>query len=500
MKLKNLLSLGAALCSLFAMINPVCAQVTAFTYNGRLNTNGAPVNGPYDLRFTLYDANAAGNVVAGPLLVSPVDVANGLFTARLDFGANVFTGPPRWLSIEVGPVGAGDFTVLSPRQEVTSSPYAIRAQTAGTAADVNPSTVVKSLNGLRDDVSLLAGANVTITPNGNTLTLAAAGTSGGGIWNLNGTNAYYNGGNVGIGSTNPQAKLEVAAQNALRLVGYQPFLTISDSNAGNARGRIQSVGGDMNIFTESYLSGANPFSFLKVANNGNVGIGSAAPVGKLEVVAQDALRLVGYGPFLTILDSGSGYARSRIQGVGGDLDLFTESYLSGVNPYSFLKVANNGNVGIGSAAPVGKLEVVAQDALRLIGYQPFLTLYDNNAGYARSRIQSVGGEMLLVPETYLNGSDGNAYVKLFNSGNFSVKSLTIRGGADLAEPFDLSSAEIAKGSVVVIDEDHAGHLKLSDQAYDTHVAGIVSGANGINPGIALQQEGVNEGGQNVALS
>jgi hypothetical protein len=32
------------------------------------------------------------------------------------------------------------------------------------------------------------------------------------------------------------------------------------------------------------------------------------------------------------------------------------------------------------------------------------------------------------------------------------------------------------------------------------VAGIISGANGVNPGIALHQEGAMEGGQNVALS
>ena len=43
-------------------------------------------------------------------------------------------------------------------------------------------------------------------------------------------------------------------------------------------------------------------------------------------------------------------------------------------------------------------------------------------------------------------------------------------------------------------------LKRSRSAYDTRVAGIISGANGVNPGIALHQEGVLEGGQNVALS
>ena len=47
---------------------------------------------------------------------------------------------------------------------------------------------------------------------------------------------------------------------------------------------------------------------------------------------------------------------------------------------------------------------------------------------------------------------------------------------------------------------YPGKLKLSAAAYDTRVAGIVSGANGIEPGISLTQEGVLEAGQNVALS
>ena len=174
------------------------AQSTAFTYNGRLNFNGAPVNGPHEMRFTLYELSIGDlvvNVPLNPLIVSPVDVANGLFTVRLDFGAGVFTGPARWLAVEVRRMGGADYMKLTPRQEVTSSPYAIRAQTAGSAADVNAGAVVKSFNGLRDGVTLAAGANVTITPAGNTLTIASSGVGGSGIWSVNGNNAYYNAGN-----------------------------------------------------------------------------------------------------------------------------------------------------------------------------------------------------------------------------------------------------------------------------------------------------------------
>src|SRR5204863_2642674 len=89
---------------------------------------------------------------------------------------------------------------------------------------------------------------------------------------------------------------------------------------------------------------------------------------------------------------------------------------------------------------------------------------------------------------------------VYAAGTLSRTVLTIRGGADLAEPFQMDEEKIEKGSVVVIDEQHPGRLRQSARAYDRRVAGIVSGANGVNPGIALHQQGTLEGGQNVALS
>ena len=78
--------------------------------------------------------------------------------------------------------------------------------------------------------------------------------------------------------------------------------------------------------------------------------------------------------------------------------------------------------------------------------------------------------------------------------------LTITGGCDIAEPFLVKEPELEKGSVVVIDDEHPGRLKLSTQSCDTRVAGIVSGANGVHTGLALQQDGVFDAGQKIALS
>lgn len=105
----------------------------------------------------------------------------------------------------------------------------------------------------------------------------------------------------------------------------------------------------------------------------------------------------------------------------------------------------------------------------------------------------------------MNSEISNVALYNWGSGNYMnlyCASITITGGSDLAEPFDINSSvgEIPQGSVVVIDGDNPGHLKVSTKPYDTCVAGVLSGANGIHPGIQMHQEGLLEGGKNVALS
>ncbi len=84
--------------------------------------------------------------------------------------------------------------------------------------------------------------------------------------------------------------------------------------------------------------------------------------------------------------------------------------------------------------------------------------------------------------------------------DLSVRVLTIRGGADLAEPFAMSQRGVELGTVVVIDAENPGRLRRSAAAYDRKVAGIVSGANGIKTGISMIDEQQLEPGENVALS
>ena len=56
------------------------------------------------------------------------------------------------------------------------------------------------------------------------------------------------------------------------------------------------------------------------------------------------------------------------------------------------------------------------------------------------------------------------------------------------------------GTVVVIDDENPGKLMRSTKAYDKRVAGMISGAGNIRPGITLTQNGNIKVGQHIALS
>ncbi len=108
-------------------------------------------------------------------------------------------------------------------------------------------------------------------------------------WNVNKDNLYYNNGNIGVGTFNPQTKLQVVGDiSANRFIGSGSLITNLDPD--NINGIIsQSRGGtgaaflDPNYFDTSNnklslkLSSITPWNVNKdnlYYNNGNIGVGT----------------------------------------------------------------------------------------------------------------------------------------------------------------------------------------------------------------------------------
>jgi len=176
------------------------AQGTAFTYQGRLTESSAPATGVYDFQFKLYDANGTPQ---GPALVrEDVQVSNGAFTVQLDFG-QVFDGNARLLEIGVRPgASTGEFTLLAPRQAVTSTPYAIQTLNAAQLGGVAASQYVKTDDARLTDARAPTAGNTNYIQNTTTqqaadFNIAGNGTAGGTLSGsvVNAATRYNIGGN-----------------------------------------------------------------------------------------------------------------------------------------------------------------------------------------------------------------------------------------------------------------------------------------------------------------
>lgn len=157
----------------------IFAQTTAFSYQGRLTDSAAPANGVYDLEFKFYDAG--GTQIGATQVKEDVSVSNGTFTTELDFGAEAFNGSPRKLEISVRRgAESGAFMTLTPRQPITSTPYAIRALNAtnvdnATSAATNAATAADFSGSLSGDVTGTQSATVVANVGGETAAKVASG-------------------------------------------------------------------------------------------------------------------------------------------------------------------------------------------------------------------------------------------------------------------------------------------------------------------------------------
>jgi hypothetical protein len=195
------------LCALLVVLLlavPGRAQIPrTISYQGilcELSGNPKPDNS-YNLTFRLYDVGTGGSALWTE--TQSVQTKRGLFFALLgssvSFGSAMKFDKPYWLSIQVA-----SESEMPTRIPLTSAGYSFNSLTADsskfaaaikdgavtntkmsdgavTSGKIASGQVVKSLNGLKDEVTLSAGSNVTITPSGNTLSISASPGSGGTI-------------------------------------------------------------------------------------------------------------------------------------------------------------------------------------------------------------------------------------------------------------------------------------------------------------------------------
>ena len=175
----------ALLCALFFMLSAqvVLGQIPqTMSYQAVLtDIDGNPVpDGNYQLTFRIYTSGTNG----GPLWQEVHDnalVRNGLFNIILGsiMPLDLPFEQPYYLGISIA-----DDLELSPRIELTSSAYSLNARSvadsAVTSVKIASGQVVKSLNSLTDNVTLVQGDNINITVQGDSLVISAEVTAGGG--------------------------------------------------------------------------------------------------------------------------------------------------------------------------------------------------------------------------------------------------------------------------------------------------------------------------------
>jgi hypothetical protein len=140
-------SIVCAFVLLWAAAFQTFAQGTTFTYQGRLTSSGSPFTGTAEIQPTLWNDPTAGAQVAANNPASViVNVTNGLFVLPLDFGGAGFNGgADRWLQLQVRTT-IGPYTTLTPRQQLTPTPYAIYSANAATATTATTASSVPAAN------------------------------------------------------------------------------------------------------------------------------------------------------------------------------------------------------------------------------------------------------------------------------------------------------------------------------------------------------------------
>ena len=512
------------------------ASQTAFIYQGQLRDEGAPSTGVYDLLFKLYPTQTGGDEI-GSISFDHKELTNGLFKLELDFGAVLNDGKESWLEIAVRPTGSTEpHTVLSPRQHLTATPYAVFAQQERWSligmpvGFVGAPEVSKGMNLANGDPAPAAGE-----PAQQTRSKSDKASSEGKVkpqvkdeaagWTDEGTviRLTTSTDRVGIGTTTPgSTKLgvfttanEAAARfeidnasntssavflntngtgDALRVrtegTGRAAHFSINNANSASTVVSVETVRGT-GVFSFSNLGTAmfgQSFSTTKPAGRFQIfNTNSDAPALVAETngdgEAISASGRTGVASVGTVVGvsglslNGTGVSGITGAGTAGRFTIFGVGAATNTNPSLDAVTFGRGPAGrfriLNSSNPSAALDVSTNGTNAINA----VTTGTGFAGVFQVNNPDSEGSALYVST---NGRGPAARI----NGRTVTEILEITGGADLAERFTTSEAAIP-GMVVAIDPDHPGQLCIARGAYNRRVAGVISGANDLNAGMVL---------------
>jgi hypothetical protein len=486
MKRKLLITL--VICSVFLLgMQSANAQTTEFTYQGRLNNSGSAANGVYDFEFALF-SSPTFNILLGTVARNGVPVTNGVFSVNLDFGSGPFTAinSDKFLEIRVRPAGGGNYTVLSPRQPILTTPYAIRSQTADNAITANSAssaavaTNANQLGGINASQYVVSGASiinagtqfniggdrVLISAAGNLFTGQGAGanTSGFGVignsffgtvagdTNVNGTFNTIIGANADVGGP---SLTNATAIGARALAMQSNSLILGMINGVNGATADTNVG----------IGTTSPARRLHIAS----GSSGAISLGSSDLVVEDDA--AAFQHFLTPDDIESGILfGDPSASIGGGLIFNNAATNNGIQfraggNTTRMTLDGSGNLGIGTTAPPNHLTVGESEATTTAS--PVAGFY--NAGSATIIARDTTSNVEAIFGSNSNGvllgamtnhqvqirTNNTARMTFFTTGNVNV------GGTEGIDP---NVVFAVNGTIIAGDLGSAGSQALCRNA------------------------------------
>jgi len=195
------------------------------------------------------------------------------------------------------------------------------------------------------------------------------------------------GGNVGIGTSSPGVKLDVQ--------GATPFIRVKENTTGYLGLRAENNSGNFYFGIDSstgsffgsaysrvvYADGAYPMAFytnaterMRITSAGDVGIGTASPAAKLDVVGSGVFKLDGAGSTTPLILRNNNTSSTQVVKLGFDSSGTIKSSINAAvygNDYMTfnvgsdterMRIDSSGNVGIGTSSPGVKFQIQQDQA------------------------------------------------------------------------------------------------------------------------------------------